>query len=127
MIQLEVISMETHPINFIDESIQVFYYSEQAYEKTPKCPDGFTWRNQRYTVENLIEAWSNFTRRGRAARNMQPAHLSRAMRVGSWGVGRFYFRVLVTSGRIFEIYYDRAAEDCDDRKGNWFLLAERRM
>ena len=119
--------METYPIQFIDEPIQVRTNLAQTYEKTPKCPDGFTWRGEEYTVERLIEEWSDFTRRGKASRNMRPAHLSRASRDGSWGVGRFFFRVQVTGGRVFELYYDRAVENCDDRKGNWFLLAERSL
>jgi hypothetical protein len=117
--------MHTHPVNFIDEKIEVFYNSPQPFEKTPRCPNSFCWRGEQYPIELLIEEWSDFSRRGRSARNMRPAHISRALRDGSWGVGRFFFRVQVSGGRIFEIYYDRAVEDCDDRKGNWFLLAER--
>jgi hypothetical protein len=117
--------MDTRPIHFFDEPIQVRHSASQTYEKTPTCPDGFTWREEYFSIDRLVEEWSDFTRRGKSARNMRPAHLSRASRDGSWGVGRFYFRVLVTGGRIFEIYYDRAVENCDDRKGNWFLLAER--
>jgi hypothetical protein len=64
-------------------------------------------------------------RRGRMSNNMRPAHASRASRLGSWGVGRFYFRVKVDDGRIFEIYYDRAPADADNRKGAWFLKGER--
>lgn len=60
------------------------------------------------------------------SRNMRPAHAARASRDGSWGVGRFYFRVTVHTGQMFEIYYDRAPEDVDNRKGGWFLLGERK-
>jgi len=56
--------------------------------------------------------------------NMRPEHLQRARQRGSWGVGRFYFRVLVTDGRTFELYYDRAAKGSDQRKGSWFLSQE---
>ena len=58
------------------------------------------------------------------ARNMQEAHLREASRRGSWGVGRFYFRVRTENGRIFDIYYDRAPEEAADRKGHWFIWRE---
>ena len=41
------------------------------------------------------------------------------------GGGRFFFRVSVDSGQIFELYYDRAPKDVDNRKGGWFLRGER--
>lgn len=120
-------SMQSHPINFIAEPIQVYYREIQPYEKKPVCPDGFTWRGEFYKISSPLEEWVDFTRRGRLSRNMREAHLSRAARFGSWGAGRFYFRVEVSDGRIFEIYYDRAVEDSDDRKGNWFLFTERTL
>ena len=43
---------------------------------------------------------------------------------GSLGVGRFYFRVRVDSGQIFDLYYDREIQDVDDRLGHWFLYRE---
>jgi hypothetical protein len=56
--------------------------------------------------------------------NMRPSHIATASGRGSWGVGRFYFRVRLESGRIFDLYYDRAPKSADDRKGGWFLLRE---
>jgi hypothetical protein len=51
-------------------------------------------------------------------------------------VGRFYFRVRVvlssssTAGQsesqIFDIYYDRAMKNIDDRKGQWLVYREMR-
>ena len=55
------------------------------------------------------------------ARNMRPAHMEAASTRGSLNVGRFYFRVKVDSGQIFDIYYDRAMKNLDDRKGQWFV------
>ena len=55
---------------------------------------------------------------------MRPANIAKAVRRGSWGVGRFYFRVRTESGRLFDLYYDRAPKDADDRKGTWFLFRE---
>lgn len=117
--------MKTIPSSFVDEPITVEFDVPPVREKTPACPQRFTWRGQLYTILSVHEEWVDYTRRGRAARNMAPAHLAAASRSGSWGVGRFSFRVSVDSGHIFEIYYDRAPKDADNRNGGWFLKGER--
>jgi hypothetical protein len=58
------------------------------------------------------------------SKNMKPAHLREAERRGSWGVGRFYFRVRTDKERIFDLYYDRAPKQAADRLGHWFLWRE---
>lgn len=113
----------SRPLSFIVEEIEVRFDKPPMLEKAPSCPDGFTWRGVSYVIVELLEEWHDFRRRG--LRNMRPAHLSRAEKTGSWGKGRFCFRVRVGDGRIFEIYYDRAPVDAGDRKGHWFLLGER--
>ena len=118
--------MTTKPANFYDDPIEVQFDVAPVREKSPHCPSRFTWRGECFEVSRLLEEWSDYKRRGRMARNMAPAHLASASRLGSWGVGRFYFRVKTIAGRIFEIYYDRAPEDTDGRKGRWFLFAERK-
>jgi hypothetical protein len=117
--------METIPSKFIDEPIDVLYDIPPTYEKCPDCPSGFIWRGQTYMVTELLSEQQDHSRRGRSARNMQPAHLQMALRNGSWGVGRYCFIVRVESGQIFEIYYDRAPENAGDRKGHWILKGER--
>jgi hypothetical protein len=112
------------PIHFYDDPIEVRFVSPPVREKTPHRPDGFVWRGVDYPVVEGLAEWSDFTRRGRMARNMRPSHLSAAATHGSLGVGRFYFRVRVEGGRIFDLYYDRAPKDADDRKGHWFLYRE---
>lgn len=119
--------MSTHPAGFISEIIDVEYDTPQVREKSPTCPNRFIWRGERFEILEVLEEWSDFSRRGKMSRNMRPAHLTRAARDGSWGVGRFYFRVRVQTEQIFEIYYDRAPEDVDNRKGNWFLFGERKF
>jgi hypothetical protein len=57
-------------------------------------------------------------------KNMQPAHAQAAARRGSWGVGRFHFRVRTQDSRFFDLYYDRAPEDAGDRAGHWVLFRE---
>ena len=117
--------MQTVPSQFIDEPIEVIFQEPPTYEKRPECPDAFIWRGTTYKILEVLSEQQDFTRRGRSARNMQPAHLSQAARAGSWGVGRYIFRVRVADERIFEIYFDRAPQEAGDRKGHWFLLGER--
>jgi len=112
-------------MRFIDEPIEVIFDSPPMLEKSPPCPQGFTWQLQTFQIVELLAEWKDFRRRGRMGRNMIPPHLSRAERIGSWGVGRFFFRVRTDGGRIFEIYFDRAPADAGDRKGSWVLFGER--
>lgn len=119
--------MDSYPYRLIDEPIEVIYDIPPLLEKKPDCPQAFIWRDETYVIEEELSAWEDYRRRGKMERNMEPAHLRHALRMGSWGVGRFYFRVRVTGGAIFEIYYDRAPQNASNRKGNWFLLGERRI
>jgi hypothetical protein len=119
--------LETSPLHFIGEEVEVTFDKAPVLSKSPSCPSAFTWREELYTVMEMLETWQDFRRRGRMGRNMAPAHAFAAARRGSWGVGRFYFRVRVADGRIFELYFDRAPESAGDRKGHWFLFGERRV
>ncbi len=112
------------PTQFYDHLIQPIFNTPPAREKSPPCPDAFTWEGETFHITEKIAEWSDFTRRGRASRNMRPAHLSVAAGRGSLGVGRFYFRVKVEGGRIFDLYYDRAPQDADRSKGQWFIYRE---
>lgn len=111
-------------IHFYDAPISVFFDTPPALEKTPDCPNGFDWEGQIYQIMKTLSEWSDFTRRGKFARNMRPAHAATASTRGSLNVGRFYFRVKVNTGQIFDLYYDRAMKSVDDRKGQWFLYRE---
>jgi hypothetical protein len=112
-------------IHFFDEPINVVFNSPPLLAKSPPCPDGFTWRGQALRIVEMLAEWHDYRRRGRMENNMQPAHARVAAERGSLNVGRFYFRVKVESGQIYELYYDRATEKVGDRKGHWFLLGER--
>lgn len=116
--------MDLKTIHFYAEPITVEFDRPPVLEKKPVCPDAFTWRETVYRVTEVLAEWVDFQRRGRMARNMQPQHAAVAQSRGSWGVGRYYFRVLTSAGRIFEIYYDRAPKDIDSRKGNWVMVRE---
>jgi hypothetical protein len=116
--------MSLMPLRFIGEEISVEFDEPPLLEKKPECPDRFIWRGVTYHVGDLLNQWQDFERRGRMARNMSAAHLTTAQQRGSWGVGRFYFRVRTDADRIFDLYYDRAPKDVDRRKGAWFLFRE---
>lgn len=112
------------PIHFYDELIQPIFDTPPVREKTPDCPNGFIWNGATYRVSEMLSAWSDFARRGKMAKNMRPAHAAVASGRGSLNVGRFYFRVRVETGQIFDIYYDRAMKNIDERKGQWFIYRE---
>ena len=116
--------MEIKPIGFIGEPIQVQFNRPPLYEKMPGCPDYFEWRDNRYRIVEMLKEWHDYRRRGRMASNMRPKHAAVAERRGSWGVGRDYYRVRTDSGRIFDLYYDRASKGAANRKGAWFIYRE---
>ena len=104
--------------------MEVIFNSPPVYEKSPPCPDRFVWEDQTYFIVEKLSEWTDFTRRGRAARNMRPSHAEVASVRGSLNVGRFFFRVRVDTGQIFDLTYDRAMKNVDDRKGQWLLYRE---
>lgn len=133
------------PLHFLDQPIEPIFDSPPALEKSPECPNGFIWEGKTYRVTEMLSAWTDFKRRGKMARNMQPEHAAVASNRGSLNVGRFYFRVRVAvvgsavelpnnqlsssstagqSEQIFDIYYDRAMKNVDDRKGQWVVYRE---
>ena len=115
---------ELRPLHFYDQSIEPIFDTPPAREKSPDCPNGFTWEGKTYRVLDMLSSWTDFTRRDKMARNMRPAHAAVATGRGSLNVGRFYFRVKVDTDQIFDIYYDRAMKNVDDRKGQWFIYRE---
>lgn len=110
--------------HFIDTPISVQYGVEPLLSKKPRCPDSFIWEGRVFQISTQIMEWFDNTRRGRMARNMSETHSMLAASKGSWGVGRFFFRVVTAENRVFDIYYDRAPKGSADRKGNWFLFRE---
>jgi len=111
-------------LHFLDQPIEPIFDTPPALEKSPTCPNGFIWEGKTYRVVEMLSAWTDFRRRGKMARNMQPEHAVTASARGSLNVGRFYFRVKVDSDQIFDMYYDRAMKSVDDRKGQWFVYRE---
>lgn len=125
--------MEFTPLHFLDHPIEVIFDTPPALEKSPTCPNGFIWDGTTYRVIEMLSAWTDFKRRGKMARNMRPEHAAVASNRGSLNVGRFYFRVRVIvhpavqlrdEQQIFDIYYDRAMKNVDNRKGQWVVYRE---
>jgi hypothetical protein len=112
------------PIRFLDQPVEVHFDIPPVRQKTPPCPNGFVWEGKTYRVVEMLSEWKDFSRRGRMARNMRPAHAEVAAGRGSLGVGRFYFRVRTNTGQVFDLYYDRQIKSVDDRLGHWFLYRE---
>lgn len=112
------------PKRFISEEIAVGFDEPPALTKKPGPPSTFRWRDQEYRVAVVHARWFDFDRKGDMAKNMQPEHLRVARIRGSWGVGRYYFRVETEGGRTFDLYYDRAPEEAADRAGHWYLWRE---
>lgn len=118
------IAKEFVPIQFIGEEIDTTFKKAPMYSKKPGPPSGFTWREVVFDVKDTLSTWFDYERKGKAAKNMKEHNLREAARRGSWGVGRYYFRVETEDGRIFDLYYDRAPKDASDRAGHWFLWRE---
>ena len=119
--------MDTAEFSFIHEPIEALFEEPPLFLKSPPCPAAFIWRGEFYPVLEMLETWQDYKRRGRYARNMREGHLQTASRRGSWGVGRFHFRVRSLDERVFQIYYDRTPDNAGDREGRWFLLGERNV
>jgi hypothetical protein len=117
-------NMSLIPLHFLDQPIETLFDMPPVREKAPDCPNGFIWEDKTYRITEMLSSWTDFTRRGRMAQNMRPAHAAVASTRGSLNVGRYYFRVKVNTSQIFDIYYDRAMKSVDDRKGQWFVYRE---
>jgi hypothetical protein len=112
------------PSTFFSARIEVSFTVNPLFSKHPQAPAVFIFNKQKHTIQQVLSEWHSFERTGRMALNMKTAHLEEASRKGSWGVGRFYFRVRTNKNRYFDLYYDRAPESASDRKGHWFLWRE---
>lgn len=109
---------------FIGEPITVLFDEPPLFSKTPHCPNQLVWRGETWAVVELLSEWRNYERRGRMKENMRPENVQRARQRGSWGGGRFFFRVRLNNGRVYEIYYDRAPHGSDERQGSWYVFQE---
>lgn len=112
------------PAQFIGAEIATRFDEAPFLSKTPGSPSAFTWGEFEFKITETISEWFDYDRKGRMAKNMREENLREATRKGSWGVGRYYFRVRTDADRVFDLYYDRAPKDAGDREGHWFLWRE---
>jgi len=108
--------METLPFRLIDEPIEVAFSEPPLFEKKPPCPTSFTWQGENYPIIEVIAEWEDYRRKGKWKRNNGAGTYQTRVAQGILGVGRFYFRVRVKQGNLYEIYFDRAPESAGDRK-----------
>ena len=119
--------MDFIPIQFIDEPIEVDHDKPPVLLKRPGCPGCFTWEGRHFTIMEMLSEWHDFQRRGTMKHNMRSEHAAAAQKRGSWGVGRYYYRVRTDDDAIYDIYYDRAPKGATQRKGGWILFREVRL
>jgi len=112
------------PVQFVGEEISAQFDEAPMLSKKPGPPSSFHWGQESFRVTETISQWFDYDRKGRMAKNMKDQNLRQAKRKGSWGVGRYYFRVRTDLDRVFDLYYDRAPKDASDREGHWFLWRE---
>lgn len=106
------------------EPVKVEFDQPPTLSKAPTCPQRIVRQGRTMAVIALLEEWRDFERKGRMGANLQPEHVPRAVQRGSWGVGRFFFRVRVEDGRVYDLYYDRAPTAGGQREGSWHLYRE---
>lgn len=119
--------MDFEPIRFINEPVQAVFDKPPLLEKKPGCPTSIYWREEEFSIIEIISEWHDYQRCGRMGKNIKPSHTSTAKFRGSWGVGQDYYRIKTNQGRIFDIYFDRAPQDANHRKGNWFIYRELKL
>ncbi len=83
--------MEYKPLHFIGEQIEVQFEKPPLYSKKPGCPDSFIWRARSYLILEKLSEWQDYSRSGSMSHNMRPANMAKALRRGSWGVGKILF------------------------------------
>jgi hypothetical protein len=109
---------------FLGERIEPVFEKTPLHPKKPGCPAGFLWRGSSFSISASLSEWHDYTRRGRMERNIRPSHIKNALRFGSIGSGRDFFRVRTTDTRVFVIYYDRTVKDVNHADGEWYVLEE---
>ena len=111
-------------VRYIGKEIIPGYTNGVLFVKDPACPDFFMQDQQIYVVKQVLSEWRDYQRKGNKTHNMRESHLQRAHLKGSWGTGRYYFRVETECGHTFEIYYDRTPSSRQNKFGHWVLFKE---
>ena len=111
-------------MQFIGHEITVRLPSGFSLEKKPPVPEAFEWQGNLHTVAEMLAMWHRYGKPEIRTQGGRPPYFVRSGRTqGSWGQGRAYYRVRTESGRLFDLYYDRAPKG-QRRAGAWFLWRE---
>ncbi len=95
---------------FISEPLEPFGDFDTAAMATgvPGLPDGFRWRDEAYTIARCLETWKQSgSERGRL-------HGERYLR-------RHYYRLLMSDGAEWTVYFVRNAPPGRRSAPRWFL------
>lgn len=111
-------------MRFIGQEITVTLPSGFAFEKKPPAPESFRWQGKLHSVSEILATWRRYGKPGLRTQGGRPPYYVRSGRgQGSWGQGRVYYRLRTETGRLFDLYYDRAPEG-QRRAGSWRLWRE---
>lgn len=109
--------------SFIGEAIEPVFAAPPTLSKKAGPPVAFIWRAERHEVVRVVAEWHDYRGLDRDAPEGRPPYAARGKRLGSWGIGRDFYRVVTTGDRVFDIYYDRRPLSCT-RTGSWRLYQE---
>jgi hypothetical protein len=76
----------------------------------PGLPAGFSWRDVPYEVRDVLEAWKETSREGVHAQ-------------GQLYLRRHAYRLLMSDGTIWSVYFIRQTPKSGNPKARWFLYS----
>jgi hypothetical protein len=76
----------------------------------PGLPGGFTWRRQSLSVAERLDSWKESSREGGTAD-------------GELYLRRHCFKLLMSDGSTWTVYFTRQASRGGNRKTRWFLYS----
>jgi hypothetical protein len=99
------------PPDFVSEPIVPFRgtFDAQAMSRgEPGLPRGFTWRGTAYDVVERLARWKHSSREGGRAQ-------------GELYLRRHYYRLRMSDGSVWTVYFTRQASPGGSPKRRWFL------
>jgi hypothetical protein len=111
--------------HFVGAAIEVGHDTPPAVAKRPGPPDEIVWQDQRLRVVAVLREWHDYRPRGSTksfyVKERGSYRALAAQRRGSFGVGRDYYRLRLSSGEVFDVYYDRSPRAGQGGRGGWYL------
>ena len=74
----------------------------------PGLPDGFAWREESLQIMEVVETWKQSSREGG---------------VGELYLRRHYYKLRMSDGSVWTVYFVRQAPRSGNRKARWFLYS----